>query len=389
MISDCKRFRVLALAIGLVLAQALPAAAAENLGLSGAGSWVAVAVSKDKDEAIGIARLYEARKARVATLKSGGFAVFFGPVKPASIGKFRKTYQDWPDLPTDARLSHGEDFTATAWQPEDIGKAIDVTAAKPVQLAQGGFAVTAALVADGGNTSIKLAGTSGSQTLFNLETAKDEFADFGSSVTIARLDPAAALPQVMVVRNTGGAHCCAATSIASSKGPGGWMLVDGGKLDGDGYRLEDLDGDGAAELVNYDNSFFYAFDSYAASFAPIRIKRLSRDKLKDVTAEPQWRPRLAQDLAGMEFLARMDPKLWHSNGYLAAWVATEIELGQGEMAWKRMLKSYDRHSDFNPQVCTTGQSVDDCPEGKLQQVPFPEGLAAHIKEHGYGEAPGG
>jgi hypothetical protein len=54
-----------------------------------------------------------------------------------------------------------------------------------------------------------------------------------------------------------------------------------------------------------------------------------------------------------------------------------------------MLKNYDRNSDFGYQICTTGEKIDDCPEDKQKQLPFPEGLARHLKDNGYGPVPGG
>src|SRR5207244_690306 len=102
--------------LGLVLVMAMlgtSPAMADDLTLSGAKHWITVASSRDKDEAIGIARLYQSQHGRVVDSKSGWLAVVIGPVDTASLKIFRKSYQDWPDIPGDARISQGENFTET------------------------------------------------------------------------------------------------------------------------------------------------------------------------------------------------------------------------------------------------------------------------------------
>jgi serine protease Do len=85
----------------------------------------------------------------------------------------------------------------------------------------------------------------------------------------------------------------------------------------------------------------------------------------------------------MEFSAKINPDLWKSNGFLVAWVASKIRLGDGDEAWAKFMASYDKNSDFGPQICTTGQKVDDCPAGKLKAQPIPEGFAEFLEANGY------
>ena len=362
---------------------------AEDLSATGKKRWLTIASSQDQDEAIGIARYYGGQSARVVSSRSGWFAVIAGPVAATSMKQFHANYGDWPEIPEDARLSKGENYVATVWLPNDEKLATELTAYAPVKLSDGGITVAAKLVKDADNSLVELAGNDGGQALFNMETPSDAYADFGTAIQIAWLDDASLLPQVIITRNTGGAHCCVDTIIATGHISGRWKLIETGLLDGDGFRIENVDGKGAAELLSADNSFLYAFDSYAASFAPLRISKLKGETLEDVTAEPKWRSRIAQDLAATEFLAKLNPELWRSNGFLAAWVATKIELGQGRDAWAKMLKTYERNSDFGPLSCSTGQSIEDCPQENLGLVPFPEALAAHLKEHGYIPVPDG
>ena len=374
---------------GLALALLTMEARAGDLTATGKKRWLTIASSQDQDEAIGIARYYGGQSARVVSSKSGWFAVIAGPVVATSIKQFHANYGDWPEIPEDARLSKGENYVAAVWLPTDEKPATELTADAPAKLSDGGITIIAKLVRDGDNSLVKLTGNDAAQALFNLETPSNAYADFGTAVQIAWLDDASLLPQVIITRSTGGAHCCVDTVIATGLIAGRWKLIETGLLDGDGFRIENVDGKGAAELLSADNSFFYAFDSYAASFAPLRISKLKGETLEDVTADPRWRSRIAQDLAVTEFLAKMNPELWRSNGFLAAWVATKIGLGQGQEAWARMLKTYERNSDFGPQSCSTGQSIEDCPQENLRLVPFPEALAAHLKEHGYIPVPDG
>jgi serine protease Do len=175
--------------------------------------------------------------------------------------------------------------------------------------------------------------------------------------------------------------------VARSNGSAGWALLNAGNLDGGGYGFEDVDGDGTQELISVDNSFFYAFDSYAASMAPVRIAKLRDAKIEDVTDEPAMKSRLKQDLASMEFFTKVNPEMWKVNGYLAAWAANKIRLGQGDDAWETVTENIDKNSGFGPQECSIGQSVGDCPADNLKPVPILKGLASFLKEGGYGPLP--
>ena len=180
---------------------------------------------------------------------------------------------------------------------------------------------------------------------------------------------------------TGGAHCCTETQIATSDSDGRWSVLKADTLDADGYQFEDLSGDGVSEVVSIDNSFLYAFDCYACSYAPVRIQKLQGTRLRDVHRDyPMF---LRQDLYRMEYSAERTRELWHSNGFLGGWVAAKALVGQFEDAWARMLVSYDRNSDWLLEECTTGASLDKCPVGLKKRISFPEALRKHLITHGY------
>jgi serine protease Do len=216
------------------------------------------------------------------------------------------------------------------------------------------------------------------KVVFSFRIEEAEVREPWPEARLMRLDPAAPLPQVVMTGFTGGAHCCTVTRIATALTLDAWQVIDADKLDGDeGYQFVDLDNDGAKELISYDNSFLYAFASYADSYAPTRIAKLTGTDIRDVTTQPRYRNLLRKKLQEMEADARKNPDLWHSNGFLGGWVAAKSLVGEVDDAWPRMLASYDRDSDWTLEVCTTAE-----PPGQCHQA-FPEALKKHLKDLGY------
>ena len=174
-----------------------------------------------------------------------------------------------------------------------------------------------------------------------------------ADVRVMRLDPTTTAPQIVFTYfwDEFPGHCCTVTKIATVDSAGAWHVVDGGALDGGGYVFSDLDEDDGAELVSKDNSFLYAYASYPESYAPTRISKLVGSELRDVTHDTRYQPVLRQELHEMEMMAQGDSAtpgsdMTRSNGYLAAWVAQKSLIGELEGAWKTMLASYDRNSDW-------------------------------------------
>jgi hypothetical protein len=199
---------------------------------------------------------------------------------------------------------------------------------------------------------------------------------------VVKLDPRAALSQVVIAAFTGGAHCCTETRIVTMTAAGTWTVVSLGQLDGDaGYEFKDLDGDGASELISYDNSFLYAFASYADSGAPAVIQRFVSGKLVDATREPRFQDFLHARLHDMESDA--DESRWHSNGFLGGWVAAKSLVGEADEAWRKMLASYDKDSDWTMEDCLVALRSGQCPDGKTRQLTFPEALLKHLADHDY------
>jgi hypothetical protein len=221
------------------------------------------------------------------------------------------------------------------------------------------------------------------QVIFSVRIEEAEADEPQTEARVLRLDLETPVPQVVMTAFTGGAHCCTLTRIATAQTPDAWRVLDAGQLDGDGYQFVDVDNDGAKELISFDNAFLYAFDSYAASYAPTRIAKLDGSDINDVTDEPRNRGFLLRKVEAMEADARKDPKLWHSNGFLGGWVAAKSLVGQIDNAWRRMLSSYDRKSDWPLDECTTGEELDKCPKDKVRHQSFPEALNKLLVDNNY------
>jgi serine protease Do len=382
----------------------LGAAQAETLELKGKMRWLALASAKDKDVAIGIARrsTYMADTVKVVSSKSGYYGVIIGPYAANSINDLKKQDKDsrLGDLPKDALLSKGDNYIETVWQNKDNGiGAVAYSIDKPAEFSSGALSVKVQgqkLGVDRAYSSIIGKDAGGT---FSFEIGKDlpidelalaeEFTSLEyNRAAVAKLMVQSPSPQVVVTNYTGGAHCCTNTWILSrDTEQAAWSKTRAENLDGDGYWYEDVDGDGALEMLSVDNKFLYAFDSYAGSVAPIKIAKFQNGKFDDVSETPTMHSRLVQDLAGIEFEAKTRPESWRQNGFLAGWVASKIRLGEGDAAWKKVLANIDLKSDFGPQECTSGQTVSDCPVGNLKTIPVLKALASFLKENGYGPLP--
>ncbi len=396
--------RSITISVFLLLA-ATNTAQAETLQLTGQKHWLAIASDKDKDLAIGIAmQQYSLRDSlRVVTSKSGYFAVIAGPFRAKTIRELKKSDKtnSFDELPRDAFLSSGSTYVETIWQPQPKSEIdrVSFSLKKPAQFSAGALSVTVKAEKLGADTGYTRVDGNDQQGPFHFDIGKDApedemlnieslMSDSYNHVSIMRLLPDTETPQLIITNFTGGAHCCTQTTILTrAPHSEAWLAITAATLDGDGYWFEDLNGDGGQELLSVDNAFFYTFDSYAGSFAPLKISRLKGGNIEDISEEPAMRSRLIQDLAGMEFSAKLNPELWKSNGFLAGWVASKVRLGQGEEAWKKFLANYEKKSDFGPQTCTTGQEIDDCPADNTKPIPIPKALAQFLRDNGYGPLP--
>jgi hypothetical protein len=154
------------------------------------------------------------------------------------------------------------------------------------------------------------------------------------SVQIAEIDAANSTPEVVVSFYTGGAHCCSDTKVVgASKDGAEWRTIELGQFDGGPLLASDLAGDGHPVFETRDNAFLYAFGCYACSTAPLKILAIEDGEVKNVSADPRFRPAHEAYLKGM-ITGVPDEE---ANGFLAGYVAEKILLGEGKEAWALML----------------------------------------------------
>jgi hypothetical protein len=202
-----------------------------------------------------------------------------------------------------------------------------------------------------------------------------------AEASIAEIDPGNAHPEIYFSSYSGGAHCCNLVIVAEELN-GEWIGVGIGKFDGDGYYLEDLDGDGLAEIVTPDNRFLYEFDCYACSAAPLTMTTLRSGTVFDISSDPRFLPAHRDWLEQIE--DSVEPgKRWSSMGYLAGWVAAKIRVGEGADAWQQLSEKWDYAGDTGDEVCLTGGKLEDCANKSRAVLKFPERLRFFLEQTGY------
>jgi serine protease Do len=357
--------------------------AAHSLKLSGDQRWVVLASRRDVDEAIGIARYYLGNfpSVRVVKANNGINAVILGPEQTTNIQAFRERGKNFPPIPSDAFLSRGDSWTEEIWRKRSpILAEVHYDGKNLAKLNYDEISLSVSRVPDstaGASGFVPvLAGRIGDKIVFTIRGDPDVASGQPRAhVFLIKLEPSGSMPQVVMTSFTGGAHCCTETHIATLDSDGRWSVLKADRLDGDGYQFEDLGGDGVSDLVSIDDSFLYAFDCYACSYAPVRIHKLEGNRPRDVHRD--YAKFLRQNLYQMEYSAERKQELWHSNGFLGGWVAAKALVNQFDDAWARMLVSYDRNSDGILEECTTGVPLDKCPVGLKKRVSFPEALRKH------------
>ncbi len=387
--------RMLSLFASLVLIACLlpafgsSATASEDLVLQGDQFWVVLASREDPDRAIAIAR--NNRNAGVRTLvarsRNGWFAALSGPhtVRKGAGRQFLSALVRDQGVPSDAFLSAGSGFSDVVWTPPatHVLEKLAYDGEHDVSRRWQKLFIRLSKKRLGPDEAVAIAsGDFGGKPAFTMAMTENPSEKPASEVTLVRLEPNSPMPQVVFTYFWQGAHCCTVTKIASLGQGQAWHVVEGEALDGaGGYLFEDIEKAGFSYLLSNDQSFYYAFDSYAGSAAPLRIHQLVGDKLVDVTTQAKFRHRLLQSLYALEEGANEDS--WHSNGFLAGWVAAAILVDRGKEAWVKMLANYDHHSDFGPEKCTDNVPLERCPEGKKVRLAFPWALRQFLHERNY------
>lgn len=201
----------------------------------------------------------------------------------------------------------------------------------------------------------------------------------GLWVGVGKLDRRDADPVVILTGYTGGMHCCVTFQLVTRQ-QGQPRVLSLPMMDGDpdtGFP-RDIDGDGAADILRADDSFLYAFTSYAGSWAPPRLWNLRDGALVDVSAEPRYAKFWQREAKKVGKHCRKGQV-----GACAAYAAAMARLGQAEQGITEAVR-YAPRADWLPEPCTVDYVNDECPEGKaLVFSGFEEGLRWLLGQQGY------
>ncbi|MGD1860951.1 MAG: hypothetical protein ACFB0E_13385 [Leptolyngbyaceae cyanobacterium] len=174
------------------------------------------------------------------------------------------------------------------------------------------------------------------------QTQYREEVDFTfGSISLENLDPDG-VPEVILHRYLGGAHCCSVFTIYSKQDDRLHRTLtyplDASAAGG----FEDLDGDGYSEFLSADPRFLYAFSSYASSWPPMVTLTFRDGTLIDVTR--QFADAMRSNAQGMYEQTRestLQEPILGANGILAGYVAQKLLLNEYESGWDYMLAHYD------------------------------------------------
>ena len=207
---------------------------------------------------------------------------------------------------------------------------------------------------------------------------------FEHRATVGRWD--AQRPYVLFQSFSGGAHCCTSFELVYPEDDR-LQVVDLGEWDG-GYWDDlptDRNGDGRLDFVFADNAFYYAFASYADSWAPPTIRNVVGGEVVDVSTERSFRPIYEAELARVRQACVSPENDAMPNGACPAYVASAARLGQFDRAWAEMLRSYDRDFEWTlPSGCRTERSEGACLEGDtIEYDNYPDALRAFLIDLGY------
>ena len=207
---------------------------------------------------------------------------------------------------------------------------------------------------------------------------------FEHRATVGRWD--ADRPYVLFQSFSGGAHCCTTFELVYPE-ESRLRIVDLGEWDG-GYWDDlptDRNGDGRLDFVFVDNAFYYAFASYADSWAPPTIRNVVGGEVLDVSTEPSLRTVFEEEIA-RERQACVSPEDGAiPNGACPAYVASAARLGRFDSAWAEMLRSYDPNFEWTlPTGCKVDPGEGLCPEDQqVEYDNYPDALRAFLIDLGY------
>lgn len=184
-----------------------------------------------------------------------------------------------------------------------------------------------------------------------------------AALEVSNLDRDADL-EVRLDIYSGGAHCCFSSLIYDYEATGDRYRLTDHFWGNGGYQLQDLDGDGKPEFLSRDDSFAYAFASYAASRYPVQIWHYRDGEMINVTRQFSQRvyddaythwlelQRLRRGEVFEQPYSQDSDYIYaaYERAILAAYLADKYLIDQAEDGWQRVRQVYqrsDRDEFFN------------------------------------------
>lgn len=207
------------------------------------------------------------------------------------------------------------------------------------------------------------------------EQFKGEKESFFSQIYFQPSEKYNPYPYIIFQTYSGGAHCCTSFYIYTWL-DGQFVETSIEDLNGGGGIFQDLKGNNSLQFVTNDNSFLYAFSSYAGSYPPSLIYDLKKGQLIENTRNyPDYLRETANNM--LSAFKEGKENGYEINGVLAGYVAQKILLNEYEEAWQFMLENYDRTEN-------NGLAIYDANYNQIGKYPdFPTALKAFLQERGY------
>jgi hypothetical protein len=252
--------------------------------------------------------------------------------------------------------------------------------AKSASVTSGGLTATITLDdipdSDPDNPTPVLHVLTGTTEVLKAQGVSGEIDDPPPEASIAQMDAHNPLPEVYFVSG-----CCNTVIVAEQVGTI-WESIPIGDFGDSGATLEDLDGDGLAEIATVDINFINRFDCTACSAAPRVIYTVRDGQVVDLTTDTRF---LGAHRAWLKELEdSIEPSaMWTSPGFLAGWLGEKIRLGEGADAWQQINAHWDFKTDPGEEVCPNGDDPDTCDAKDRKVLKFPERLRLFLNANGY------
>lgn len=104
----------------------------------------------------------------------------------------------------------------------------------------------------------------------------------------------------------------------------------------------------------------------------------------DVTHQPEFKKLHRENLNSLSDWFEETERDPEKNGFLAAYVANKALVGEFGEGWQRMMKHYDRESDWGLTRCEAGyDDGGNCQAPEVSYKNYPQALRAFLIETGY------